>query len=497
MLSNVVLIIPHVDLKFSQLLQQLLSVFCSSCRDLQLPLQIGNTLLRALHIAMPQIPLQALQLFLHAPFFIALLRLPVRRRRSHLRRQPARHLFHHRDPHRDVEPVQQIFCLRAQILLHFPYVVSSIGNKRHLLIHRQVLRLQHLEHPPSRLLVVGLHESEPLRGFFHLLVFRIIASELQYALAYDHFEAPSLVPRSHETPIQPDRQWAVGNRQVLPIVRAPFDQGRTFFAKFLLQPFGHLKHVLAHRLRVELLVHRQHLVQQIAAGLVGQQRTPLHFQVPQFRTDLFRQNPLQRAKGLLFVLLARAVTQPRALPFHLSKYRPHGDIVMAVAGTHLAAVRAAPLLRQAIADLFLHYPFLDVLENQFAFGQGEAQGLHGQPLTLELAHFVHLLLAGVAYGDQLQTELHTRRAWSHGISAFWCGGYGVCHPLYPTKSPGSWWSRLRGERQEPGGLAVRRSLRNERTRPIQAIDSSSRSPQCESHGHPHRRRAGLAPSPRI
>lgn len=73
--------------------------------------------------------------------------------------------------------------------------------------------------------------------------------------------------------------------------------------------------------------------------------------------------------------LARAVTQPRALPFHLSKYRPHGDIVMAVAGMHPAAVRAAPLVRHAIADLFLH--FLDVLENHFAFGQGEAQSLHG------------------------------------------------------------------------------------------------------------------------
>lgn len=133
--------------------------------------------------------------------------------------------------------------------------------------------------------------------------------------------------------------------------------------------------------------------------------------------------------------LAGAVIHPGALPFHLPKHRPHGSVVMAVTGTHPAAFRAAPLLSQAITNLFLHYPFLDVLENHLAFGQGEAQGLHRHSLALELSHFVHLLLASGADSDQLQTELQARHPWSYGITAFWFSGYGLCHPASLQNHP--------------------------------------------------------------
>ena len=66
--GNVLLIIPDVDLKFSQLLQQFPTIPRASRRDFQLPLQIADALLGTLHIAVPQIPLQALQLFLYAHF---------------------------------------------------------------------------------------------------------------------------------------------------------------------------------------------------------------------------------------------------------------------------------------------------------------------------------------------------------------------------------------------------------------------------------------------
>ena len=54
--GNVLLIIPDVDLKFSQLLQQFPTIPRASRRDFQLPLQIADALLGTLHIAVPQIP---------------------------------------------------------------------------------------------------------------------------------------------------------------------------------------------------------------------------------------------------------------------------------------------------------------------------------------------------------------------------------------------------------------------------------------------------------
>jgi hypothetical protein len=49
-----------------------------------------------------------------------------------------------------------------------------------------------------------------------------------------------------------------------------------------------------------------------------------------------------------------------------------------------------------------------------------------------------------------------------------------------ARNPGVWWRQV--------------AWRDERTRPLQAIDPSSCSPQRESHGHPHPRGARLAPS---
>jgi len=103
-----------------------------------------------------------------------------------------------------MKPVQPIFRLRIQILLHLPYVISAVGEKRHLLIHGHALRLQQLEQPPPRLAIIGLHETETLLG---LLGFGVVALEFQHTLAGNHLEASPLVPGAHKASIQPDRQW--------------------------------------------------------------------------------------------------------------------------------------------------------------------------------------------------------------------------------------------------------------------------------------------------
>jgi len=154
-----------------------------------------------------------------------------------------------------MKPVQPILRLRVQILLHLPHIVSPVGKKRNLLIHRHALRLQQFENPSSWLGIIGLYETETLLG---LLCFRVVAFELQHALAGDHFKTATLVPGAYETSVQPHRQRTIRNRQLLPILLAALDQGQALFAQFLLHPFGHFEQVITEGDRAELLVHWQH-----------------------------------------------------------------------------------------------------------------------------------------------------------------------------------------------------------------------------------------------
>ena len=73
---------------------------------------------------MPQVPLDALQLFQGAGprlgFFGA---------------EAFRHLIHHRQTHTHVKPVEQVFGLGIQIELQFSHRVTAVGEKRELLVH--------------------------------------------------------------------------------------------------------------------------------------------------------------------------------------------------------------------------------------------------------------------------------------------------------------------------------------------------------------------------
>jgi hypothetical protein len=121
---------------------------------------------------------------------------------------------------------------------------------------------------------------------------------------------------------------------------------------------------------------------------------------------MFRQHLLQRAEALLLMRLARTVFQPRALHLYIPKQRAHGDVVMSLAVASTAAVRTASALRHVIVDLFLHHHFLDPLQYQLAFRQGEAQGFHLHSRPFQASHFLHLLVSGIVHYHQLKSELH-------------------------------------------------------------------------------------------
>jgi hypothetical protein len=148
---------------------------------------------------------------------------------------------------------------------------------------------------------------------------------------------------------------------LLPIPLAALHQARPLLAQFLLHAFGYFQQVVAHRHRAELLVHWQHLMQQIATDLIGQQPTPLHFQVQHFRTGVLGKDSLERAEGLFHMRRAPAVFQPRALQLDVPKQRANGNVVMTLAVARFTAFRAVAPPQQSIVDLLLDHALLDSL----------------------------------------------------------------------------------------------------------------------------------------
>ncbi len=124
------------------------------------------------------------------------------------------------------------------------------------------------------------------------------------------------------------------------------------------------------------------------------------------------QQSLQRAEGPFRMRQTRAMGQPWALQLHVPKHRSYSEAVMTSAVAHFAAVRAASEPKQNPVDLLPHHCPLDVLQDQLAFRQREAEGLHGYTLPLELSYILHHFLTGVAYRDELEAELHALPAFS-------------------------------------------------------------------------------------
>ena len=81
---------------------------------------------------------------------------------------------------------------------------------------------------------------------------------------------------------------------------------------------------------------------------------------------------------------------------------------MSLAPAWFAAIRAAPLSRQRFVHLLLDDTLLDGFQNQLAFRKGEAKGFQLHSLPLPPGYFLHLLLSGIAYGDELEAECHAR-----------------------------------------------------------------------------------------
>src|SRR6267378_7619070 len=87
-------------------------------------------------IAMPKKPLRALEL---TQDFVS------KRQRclvANLVGQSLGTLGHRGESHREMKPIEQVFCFGTEIELNVPHRVASVGEKLDLLVHLETLRLE-------------------------------------------------------------------------------------------------------------------------------------------------------------------------------------------------------------------------------------------------------------------------------------------------------------------------------------------------------------------
>src|SRR4030095_13706966 len=167
--------------------------------------------------------------------------------------------------------------LGTYLQLEVPKRVITIGEKGDLLVHLEVLRVQHLIQTALRLCVECLHKSKALdRGrpvFFTLC-------KAPDALTDNDFKFMLLVdPIAHVSSVNPHCEEALWRGEEIPRAGLTLDKTRLFIPQLRFQPFRHLERVIAHRFDVETEINRQKILEGIQAQPVGDQRGPLGFYI--------------------------------------------------------------------------------------------------------------------------------------------------------------------------------------------------------------------------
>ena len=138
----------------------------------------------------------------------------------------------------------------------------------------------------------------------------IVAVEGQDALAGDDLEdvrrllSRRVSPCPHDGAIQTHRQRAIGDRQPLPLGRAPLQEHGLVGSQLLLRAPCRRQQMVAHGDRTVLAVYRQHVVQHGRGAAVGCQGGPFRLQLPQLGAAACGQARRERSKRLLRLPLA-------------------------------------------------------------------------------------------------------------------------------------------------------------------------------------------------
>ena len=117
------------------------------------PLDLPEPLKSTRELAVPQVPFRVLERLLQ---FSGAFRVQAT--------QALETLAHTRQPHRQVEPIEQVARVGAQVALELARAVLAVREEHQLLVVLQALAPEHLRQVSSRPGIMALHEAEALDG---------------------------------------------------------------------------------------------------------------------------------------------------------------------------------------------------------------------------------------------------------------------------------------------------------------------------------------------
>src|SRR5712692_1865145 len=173
-------------------------------------------------------------------------------------RQPFGGLGQGGQSHRNMEPVEQMIGLRAEVELEIPDRLAPIGEKLDLLVHLQALGLKKVEEAALGLLVIRLYKGKTFtrgRSVF------VVPSEREDTLAGNHLEPALRTALGFDiAAINTDRQRPIGDRQRTPVAWTPFDKGAVLVTQSVLDAFRQREDVVANGDGLQGFVERQHVL---------------------------------------------------------------------------------------------------------------------------------------------------------------------------------------------------------------------------------------------
>src|SRR6266446_5414329 len=297
--------------------------------------------------------------------------------------------------------------LRAHLQLELTQCVITIGKKRHLLIHLQALRVQHLIQASLRLgVVIRLYKSKTFVPRGRVL---FTLAKAQRTLAHNDLEVALLVhPVTYVASVNAYLQGSLRQWEEAPITGIAFDKTRLFVPQLRFQSLGHLERVIPHGFDVQGAIKRQKVLESIETHAIGDERGPLGFHIQQLRGDRLGQQPRQGAKGPGLAPGAVAMLQPRTVELKRAKQGAKRAPRASFQGQRRPAVWAIRARVEKGGDLLLEEVPLQGAKELFGLRQGQPEMLDALIVLVEGDEIGDgLFLTLIVTHDELQFDTHT------------------------------------------------------------------------------------------
>ena len=238
-----------VDLELPHGRPELAQLGIATVESVEIEQQIIDDLPSAIRVAVPEEPLDPAQLIQSRhPGLLVMVH------------QSLGELPQDRDPHSNVEPVEDVLAARTDPLGEGADLLTAVCDKGQILIGLEALLAEMINDATLRLAVIAMNEADvPSLSLFG------------HGPVDDELEVPlSVAPIADVAAVQADSHPSIGDRQIIPTARVwALGEGGSLFSEIALYPLGCPQDVLTYRGRVDAAPDRQDIGQEIGGCRIG------------------------------------------------------------------------------------------------------------------------------------------------------------------------------------------------------------------------------------